>query len=115
MVLSEYFAMGSMPCEGGAKSVPHLKTKPFICLAFSCQNMKRLRNRIVRKIMIFKEKIVDCKSAHAGSIPASASTFESPADSRLRGFFMAAEKGDVFRKMKLWAVGCGLSAGVQGH
>ena len=46
-----------------------------------------------------------CKSAHAGSIPASASTFESPADSRLRGFFMAAQKGDVFRKMKLKAVG----------
>jgi len=31
-----------------------------------------------------------CKSAHAGSIPASASTFESPADYGLRGFFMAA-------------------------
>ena len=49
-----------------------------------------------------------CKSAHAGSIPASASTFESPADLGLRGFFMAAEKGDVFRKMKLKAAGCRL-------
>ena len=58
--------------------------------------------------MIYIEKIVDCKSAHAGSIPASASTFESPADSRLRGFFMAAQKGDVFRKMKLKAAGCRL-------
>ena len=85
--------MGRMPCEGVAKSVPHLKTQPFICLAFSCQNMKRLRNRIVSKFMIYMDKIVDCKSAHAGSIPASASTFESPADSRLRGFFMTAEKG----------------------
>ena len=49
-----------------------------------------------------------CKSAHAGSIPASASTFESPADLGLRGFFMAAEKGDVFSKMKLKAAGCRL-------
>ena len=90
MVLSECFAMGRMPCEGVAKSVPHLKTQPFICLAFSCQNMKRLRNRIVSKFMIYMDKIVDCKSAHAGSIPASASTFESPVDQGLRGFFMPA-------------------------
>ena len=34
-----------------------------------------------------------CKSAHAGSIPASASTFENPADYGLRGFFMPAKKG----------------------
>ena len=52
--------------------------------------MERLRNRIRRKLQICKEKIVDCKSAHAGSIPASASTFESPADYGLRGFFMPA-------------------------
>ena len=90
MVLSECFAMGRMPCEGVAKSVPHLKTKPFKCLAFSCQNMKRLRNRIIRKFLICRDKIVDCKSAHAGSIPASASTFESPVDQGLRGFFMSA-------------------------
>ena len=70
--------------------------------------MKRLRNRIIRKFMICRDKIVDCKSAHAGSIPASASTFESPADYGLRGFFMAAEKGDVFSKMKLKAAGCRL-------
>lgn len=55
----------------GGKSVPHLKTKPFICLAFSCQNMKRLRNRIIHKIMIFKEKIVDCKTAYTSFSPAS--------------------------------------------
>ena len=54
-----------------------------------------------------------CKSAHAGSIPASASTFESPADLGLRGFFMAAEKGGCIPQNE--AAGCGLSAGVQGH
>ena len=54
-----------------------------------------------------------CKSAHAGSIPASASTFESPADLGLRGFFMAAEKGGCIPQNE--AAGCGLSAGAQGH
>ncbi len=54
--------------------------------------MKRLRNRINRNAMIFNEKIVDCKSAHAGSIPASASTFESPVDQGLRGFLLGAGK-----------------------
>ena len=54
--------------------------------------MERLRNPIRRKLQVCKEKIVDCKSAHAGSIPASASTFESPADQGLRGFFMLARK-----------------------
>ena len=54
--------------------------------------MERLRNPISRKFQIFKGKIVDCKSAHAGSIPASASTFESPADQGLRGFLLGAGK-----------------------
>ena len=62
MVLSECFAMGRMPCEGVAKSVPHLKTKPFICLTFRGKNMERLRNPIRRKLQVCKEKIVDCKS-----------------------------------------------------
>ena len=38
-----------------------------------------------------------CKSAHAGSIPASASTFESPADNGLRGFLCLQERGNEFR------------------
>ena len=76
--------------RGETKSVPHLITEPFICLAFSCQNMKQLRNLIIRKLEIFKEKIVDCKSAHAGSIPALAPTFKSPVDQGIRGFFMPA-------------------------
>ena len=42
--------------------------------------------------MIYMKKIVDCKSAHAGSIPASASTFESPVDQGLRGFLLVAGK-----------------------
>ena len=54
--------------------------------------MERLRNPIRRKLQICKEKIVDCKSAHAGSIPASASTFESPADQGLLGFLLGAGK-----------------------
>ena len=43
--------------------------------------------------MIYIEISVDCKSAHAGSIPASASTFESPVDQGLRGFFVPAKMG----------------------
>ena len=72
--------------------------------------MERLRNPIRRKLQICKEKIVDCKSAHAGSIPASASTFESPVDLGLRGFFMPAEKGgcvpqfwDRFRNLSVFS------------
>ena len=57
--------------------------------------MKRLRNRIYRKILIFKEKIVDCKSAHAGSIPASASILKTP-QIKVCGVFYWVLKSEVF-------------------
>lgn len=62
----------------GDKSVPHLKIKPFIWLRFMRINLNRLRNKNRSNLLILIKKVVDCKSAHAGSIPASASTFKAP-------------------------------------
>ena len=60
----------------GFKTVLHLKMKSFIYLTFKHIKLRRLRNRINCNLLIFKLKIMDCKSAHAGSFSASASAFE---------------------------------------
>ena len=45
------------------------------------------------RLRLLRTSVPACKSAHAGSIPASASTFESPVDQGLRGFFVPAKMG----------------------
>ena len=62
------------------KVVPQPKAASLACLRYGYCKIAPLRNLFRFNMLIYRENMVDCKSAYAGSIPTSASTLRNPVD-----------------------------------